>query len=245
MDRVRNYSKELEKRIQDFRRRGVKPTLLLHACCAPCSSYCLEYLREDFHVTVFYYNPNITDQREYEHRKEEEKRLIAAYNEQVETQEFTGMHSTERAEKIGILDADYDPENWLAAVHGLETCREGGERCTVCFEQRLRKTARAAREGNFDFFSTTLTISPLKDAPRINRIGERVGEEEGVAFLNSDFKKKNGYQRSIELSREFGLYRQNYCGCAFSKAQSEKERALKKQEEQESNKKENNNQCTI
>lgn len=227
MDRVRNYSKELEKKIEGFRKDGVRPSLLLHACCAPCSSYCLEYLREDFEVTVFYYNPNITDKKEYEHRKSEEKRLIKDYNEEVEKGDFTGMHSTERAARIGILDADYDPENWLQSVHGLETCPEGGERCGVCFSMRLKKTAEAAKAHGFSYFATTLTISPLKDAKRINDIGEMIGRELGVTYLPTDFKKKNGYQRSIELSGMYGLYRQNFCGCAFSKKESEEKRALK------------------
>ena len=176
----------------------------------------MEYLREHFLLTVFYYNPNITISEEYQKRLAEEKRLIAAYNRQVDEQDFTGMHSTAGARRIKILEAPYDPENWFGAVRGLEACPEGGERCTVCFEARLKKTAQAAAEGGFDYFTTTLTISPLKDAQRLNSIGERMAEEYGVAWLPSDFKKKDGYKRSIELSREFGLYRQNYCGCVFS-----------------------------
>ena len=196
------------------------PRLLLHSCCGPCSSHCLEMLREVFNVTVFYYNPNITDRAEYEFRKKEQLRLIESYNRQVEEQNFEGMHSTSAAHRIEVLDADYDPENFLHAVKGLEGCTEGGERCTVCFGLRLRKTARAAAEGQYDFFTTTLTISPLKDAERLNRIGEEMGREYGIAFFPSDFKKKNGYKRSVELSAMFGLYRQNYCGCAFSREEA-------------------------
>ena len=212
-----NYSKILEKEIQKLEESGTAPRLLLHSCCAPCSSYVLEYLREYFNITVFYYNPNITAGEEYAYRLAEEKRLIEAYNRQVETQDFEGMNSTQRARKIEILEAPYDPENYLEAVKGYEDCPEGGDRCGICFEMRLRTTAQAALEGGYDCFTTTLTISPLKNAARLNEIGERVGAEYGIPFLPSDFKKKNGYKRSIELSREFDLYRQNFCGCAFSK----------------------------
>ena len=220
-----NYSRQTEQIIAGLEADGggaQAPRLLLHSCCARCSSHCLEYLREHFCVTVFYYNPNITVPEEYEKRLAEEKRLIAAYNRQVEEEDFRGMHSTPAAKRIGILEAPYDPADWFAAVRGLEECPEGGDRCTVCFEMRLRKTAQAAAsgqgpEGKYDFFTTTLTISPLKDAQRLNRIGERMAAEYGVAWLPSDFKKKDGYKRSVELSREFGLYRQNYCGCVFSK----------------------------
>ena len=212
-----NYSKALEKEIERIDREGTVPTLLLHSCCAPCSSYVMEYLREHFVITVFYYNPNITAGEEYRYRLAEEKRLIEAYNKQVDEQDFDGMHSTSRAHKIAILEAPYDPERYLSLVKGYEDCPEGGGRCSICFEMRLRESARVAREGGFDFFTTTLTISPLKNAQKLNQIGEAVGREYGVKFLPSDFKKKNGYKRSIELSRQFDLYRQNYCGCAFSR----------------------------
>lgn len=181
----------------------------------------MEFLREYFRLTVFYYNPNITVSVEYEKRLAEEKRLIAEYNRQVEEQDFEGMHSTSAAHRIEILEAPYDPEDWFSAVQGLEDCPEGGARCAVCFEMRLRKTAQAAaarkdRGDAFDYFTTTLTISPLKDAALLNEIGERMAEEYGVKWLPSDFKKRDGYKRSLELSRSFGLYRQNYCGCVFS-----------------------------
>lgn len=212
-----NYSRMLDQKLQKIREENEKPTLLLHSCCAPCSSYVLEYLREYFRITVFYYNPNITAGSEYEYRLREEKRLIEAYNRQVESQDFEGMHSTPLAMKIEILEAPYDPERYLEAVKGYEDCPEGGDRCGICFEMRLRETAKAAAENGFDYFTTTLTISPLKNAARLNEIGERAALESGVSFLPSDFKKKNGYKRSIELSREFSLYRQNFCGCAFSR----------------------------
>lgn len=214
-----NYSKLLEREIQKLQESGVKPRLLLHSCCAPCSSYVLEYLREFFRITVFYYNPNITEAEEYEYRLLEEKRLIAEYNRQVDMQDFSGMNTTAGAMKIGVLEAPYDPERFLTAVRGYEDCPEGGDRCGICFAMRLEAAAKAASEGGFDFFTTTLTISPLKNAERLNEIGKRAGEKYGVAFLPSDFKKKNGYKRSIELSRQFGLYRQDFCGCTFSKKQ--------------------------
>lgn len=217
-----NYSRLTEKVIADVQKEGGKPPrLLLHSCCAPCSSYVLEYLREYFDLTVFFYNPNITVPGEYEKRLSEEKRLIEAYNRQVETGSFGEMRSTPAAKQIAILEAPYDPGDWLLAVQGLEDCPEGGQRCSVCFEMRLRAAARAAAGighglGAFDFFTTTLTISPLKDAKRLNLIGQKVSEEYGVRWLPSDFKKRDGYKRSIELSREFGLYRQDYCGCIYS-----------------------------
>ena len=198
MENKINYSKQTEKIIENL--KGRTPRLLLHSCCAPCSSHCMEYLREYFEVTVFYYNPNITVREEYEKRLAEEKRLIEAYNRQVEEEDFEGMHSTPAARRSG-----------------LEDCPEGGSRCTVCFEMRLKKAAQAAAEGKFDYFTTTLTISPLKDAQRLNAIGQRMAEKYGTAWLPSDFKKKDGYRRSIELSREFDLYRQDYCGCIFSR----------------------------
>lgn len=223
MENKINYSRQTQNIIDRIEREQdgkAASRLLLHSCCAPCSSHCMEYLREHFALTVFYYNPNITVSEEYEKRLAEEKRLIAAYNRQVEEQDFAGMHSTSRAKKIDILEAPYDPDRWFGAVEGLEDCPEGGERCTVCFEIRLRRTAEEAAAGGFDYFTTTLTISPLKDAQRLNAIGLRMAEEYGVTWLPSDFKKKDGYKRSIELSGDFGLYRQNYCGCVFSQSRS-------------------------
>lgn len=229
----------MENIIGQAQRGGRTPTLLVHACCAPCSSYCLELLREFFLVTVYYYNPNITADGEYERRKEEERRLIAEYNRQVEEasrlsspeerQEVfvrAGMRSTASAQRIGIIEAPYDPERFLSMAAGLEDAPEGGERCTACFALRLNRTAEAAWEHGFDFFTTTLTISPMKDAARLNEIGGRAAEKirsehpgSRLSFLPSDFKKRDGYLRSIRLSEQYGLYRQDYCGCEFSRRQ--------------------------
>lgn len=225
MNKSINYSRELENLIHIQQRQGRVPTLLLQCCCAPCSSYCLEYLREYFHITVYYYNPNITENAEYEKRKAEELRLIAEYNRQVDEKDFEGMHSTKAAHHIGIMECPYDPQNWIQAVRGLEDCREGGRRCEVCFRMRLMQTAKAAAEHGFDYFSTTLTISPLKNAQLLNEIGEEAAREYGVSFLPSDFKKKNGFLRSTQLSRRFSLYRQNYCGCVFSRRDAEEQAA--------------------
>lgn len=200
----RNYARELDQIISDQQARGSVPRLLLHVCCAPCSSYCLEYLRQYFDVTVFYYNPNITEEEEYRLRATEEQRLIEAYN-------------TLDARGITYTEGTYEPEAYLERIAGLEDEPEGGARCTECFSMRLEASARKAAEEGYDFFTTTLTISPLKDADRLNKIGEFFGERHGVSFLPSDFKKKDGYKRSIELSKEYGLYRQDYCGCVFSK----------------------------
>lgn len=219
MGNIRNYAKELDKIIADI---PEGKSLLLHSCCAPCSSYVMEYLREHFDLTVFYYNPNITEDVEYRKRVEEQKRLIDAYNRQVETADFTGMNSTGKARKIQVIEGDYEPDCFYAIAKGLEKCPEGGERCFKCYELRLRKTAELAAKLGVDYFTTTLTISPLKNAQKLNEIGEALGEKNNVAFLPSDFKKKNGYKRSIELSKEFDLYRQNYCGCVYSKVAAQK-----------------------
>ena len=203
-----NYQKQLEEVLKRMKEEGKRKRLLLHACCAPCSSYCLEYLREAFALTVFFYNPNLTEQEEYRRRVEEEKRLIALMNGQ------------EGSSQIEILEGRYEPERFLEAAKGLETCKEGGERCFRCFALRLGETARVAAEDGFDFFTTSLTISPLKNSALLNRIGAQEGERYGVRFLPSDFKKNNGYLRSTQLSRLYGLYRQNYCGCIYSKVEA-------------------------
>lgn len=216
----RNYQKELDKIIEKIavaaeRLNGtaykldkeVIPALFLHSCCAPCSSYVLEYLRKYFRIMVFYYNPNITEGEEYRKRVAEQKRLIAAYN--AECQGYP----------IEIIEGDYEPERFLEIASGLEQCPEGGERCFACYELRLRETAKRAKAGGYDFFTTTLSISPLKNAAKLNEIGERLAQEYGVRWLPSDFKKKDGYKRSIELSREYDLYRQDYCGCVYSRRQ--------------------------
>jgi len=200
-----NFQKELEKLILKLEHQGKIPTLLLHSCCAPCSSYVIEYLSQYFHLTVFYYNPNISEREEYEKRVEEQKRLI---------REFPVKY------KVDFLEGIYDNENYNKIILGLEDCKEGGERCFVCYDMRLRETAKVAKEGGFDYFTTTLSISPLKNSAKLNEIGYHLGIEYGIEYLLSDFKKKEGYKRSIELSKEYDLYRQNYCGCIFSKNQS-------------------------
>lgn len=197
----RNFQKELDKVIETAGREGRVPSLLLHSCCAPCSSYVLEYLSNYFEITILYYNPNIFPPEEYEERENEQARLIG---------EMKFLHP------VKLVRGTYRPEEFYRAVKGLEREPEGGSRCTECFKLRLREAARAAKEGGFDYFTTTLTISPLKDARRLNSIGEALGEELGVKFLNSDFKKRNGYRRSTELSALHGLYRQDYCGCVYS-----------------------------
>ena len=208
MDRKVNYQLELEKELEKLTDRHRR--LLLHSCCAPCSSYCLEYLRQYFEITVFYYNPNITFPDEYRHRVEEQKRLIEEMNARPDL-----------GGRISFVEGAYEPARFLEAARGLEDCPEGGERCFACYALRLSEAARTAAEGGYDYFTTTLSISPLKNAGKLNAIGEAAGERYGVRYLPSDFKKKGGYQRSIELSREYGLYRQDYCGCVFSKAERE------------------------
>ncbi|MBO5081755.1 MAG: epoxyqueuosine reductase QueH [Lachnospiraceae bacterium] len=210
-----NYQSELEKILAKDSELGKK--VLLHSCCAPCSSYVLTYLRQYFRVTVFYFNPNITADTEYYKRVEEQKRLIEALNE-----EKSGY-------KIDIIEGDYQPESFLELVKGYELCPEGGERCKLCFRQRLEVTASLAKSQGFDYFATTLTVSPLKNATVLNELGLALAEEYDVSYLVSDFKKKNGYKTSIELSKKYDLYRQDYCGCAFSKA----ERELQKQKNAE------------
>ncbi len=187
--------------IEGLKKEGRVPALFLHSCCAPCSSYVFEYLSEYFDITDFYYNPNIYPPEEYEKRVREIKRLI---------EEQPHKH------EVAFVEGKYDPERFFEIAKGLEKCPEGGERCAKCFELRLRETAKEAKERGFDLVTTSLTISPLKNAALLNEIGERVCREEGVTWLPSDFKKRGGYQRSIELSKEYGLYRQVYCGCVFS-----------------------------
>ncbi len=199
---ARNYQRELEKITEQNVNESRVPRLLLHACCAPCSSYCLEYLSRYFSITVFYYNPNIYPPEEYQKRIAELKRFIA---------EFPVEH------EVSLMEGKYDPERFYDMARGLEDVPEGGERCFKCFRLRLEEAAKAAADGGFDYFTTTLSISPMKNAAKLNEIGEELAEEYGVAWLPSDFKKKDGYKRSIELSHEYGLYRQDYCGCEFSR----------------------------
>lgn len=199
-----NYQKELDKVIKKNTEQNITPTLLLHACCAPCSSYCLEYLSEFFEITVFYFNPNISLKEEYKYRLNEEKRLISLMN-------FKNP--------VKIVESEYNPKDFYDAVKGLENEPEGGKRCAECFKLRLKASAQKAKELGADYFTTTLTISPLKNADLLNQIGSEYADKYGVKWLYSDFKKKEGYKRSIVLSREYDLYRQNYCGCIFSKRQ--------------------------
>ncbi len=202
----RNYQRELEKIIDEIP-AGQRPRLLLHSCCAPCSSYVIEYLSRYFDICLYYYNPNISPEDEYIKRSEELKRLV-------------GSMDTEGAVEVKV--APYEPEEFYSMAKGLEHEPEGGARCMGCYELRLRKTAEymlsvEGTEEAYDFFATTLSISPLKNAEALNSIGEAVAREYGLRYLVSDFKKKNGYKRSVELSGKYGLYRQDYCGCVFSK----------------------------
>lgn len=196
-----NYQKELEKLLAQLEAEQRVPALLIHSCCAPCSSYVLEYLSEYFKITVFYYNPNIYPESEYTKRIAEQQKLI---------------RDMEFRYPVSFLAGKYDKEKFYEMAAGMEDLKEGGARCMKCYELRLSEAARQAVAGGFDYFTTTLSISPMKNAQKLNEIGLRVGEEYGVKYLVSDFKKKNGYKRSIELSKEYGLYRQDYCGCEFS-----------------------------
>lgn len=202
----RNYQRELERKIDKFTGEGQVPKLLLHSCCAPCSSYVIEYLSQYFSITVFYYNPNIYPDSEYEKRVEEQKRFI---------REFPAKYP------VDFIRGDFEKECFYEAVRGVESVREGGERCFRCFRLRLKKTAEMADMINADYFATTLSISPLKNADKLNEIGEEISRETGVEYLCSDFKKKNGYRRSVELSAEYGMYRQDYCGCIYSRQERE------------------------
>lgn len=197
----RNYQRELDSLISEFQKEGQAPSLLLHSCCAPCSSYVLEYLSQYFRITLFYYNPNIYPQEEYAKRVLEQQRLIS---------ELPARYP------VSFAEGEFCPEEYYKAVKGLEKEPEGGKRCEVCFRLRLNRAAREAARRGIRYVTTTLTISPLKNAPLLNEIGEQAAEEAGVLWLPCDFKKKNGYKRSVELSEEHGLYRQNYCGCVFS-----------------------------
>ncbi len=195
-----NYQKALDEIIENL--GGRVPTLLLHDCCAPCGSYVLEYLSKYFSITVFYYNPNISPEEEYQKRAAEVRRLIREMPEK---------------NPVSFREGPYEPERFRELSRGHESDPEGGERCFACYALRLRETALRAKAGGFDFFTTTLSISPYKNARKLNEIGKQLEREIGVPYLPSDFKKRNGYLRSIELSRRYGLYRQNYCGCVFSK----------------------------
>ncbi len=196
-----NYQNELDKTLSDIERAETTPSLLLHSCCAPCSSYVLEYLSRYFKITVFYYNPNIYPEEEFYKRRSEQERFIS---------ELPAKNP------ISFIGTEHMSEEFYKAVKGLEHIREGGERCFACYRLRLEESAIAARDMGADYFTTTLSISPMKNARKLNEIGGELGEKYGVKYLFSDFKKRNGYKRSTELSREYGIYRQNYCGCVFS-----------------------------
>lgn len=210
-----NYHQKMLGMIKEYCDEDRVPKLLLHSCCAPCSSYCLELLSQYFEVTVFYYNPNIYPPEEYTMRVAEQDRFI---------QEFPAKH------KISFVEGAYDTEKFYAMAKGKEQLKEGGERCFACYELRLRETAGYAKEHDFDFFTTTLSISPLKNAEKLNEIGKKLEEEYGIMYLYSDLKKQNGYKRSTEISNEYDMYRQYYCGCVYSKKQRDEEIAAKERE---------------
>lgn len=205
----RNYQKELDQTLENLIKQEKVPTLFLHSCCAPCSSYVLEYLSEYFSITVFYYNPNIYPDEEYYKRVEEQKNFI---------ERFPARH------KISFVEGNYDKDKFYEMAKGLEQVPEGGERCFSCYELRLRESAEYANRLGMDYFTTTLSISPMKNAEKLNEIGEKLAEEYGVTYLVSDFKKRNGYKRSVELSGEYDMYRQDYCGCVFSMQERERQK---------------------
>ena len=209
---TKGFHLRMEEIIADIASRGLvgesAPRLLLHSCCAPCSSSVIAVLASFFRITVFYYNPNIDEQAEYTKRAREQERLIS--------QMPTPL-------PVAFLEGEYRPDEFAALAKDHEHDKEGGARCSLCYELRLEKTAKTARESKFDFFTSTLSVSPLKDAARINAIGNALEKKYGVRWLWSDFKKKDGYRRSVELSKEYGLYRQNYCGCSYSRRESDRE----------------------
>lgn len=209
-----NYQLEMERELARLALAGSRPMLVLHSCCAPCSSAVLERLHEAFQLVVFYYNPNISPEAEFRHRAREQARLV---------------REMPLRDDVRVVEGEYDPENFYARVRGYEDAPEGGERCSICFEMRLRKTAEYARSIGAQYFTTTLSISPLKDAARLNAIGTELAGEYGLNYLVSDFKKKDGYRRSCALSETYGLYRQDFCGCVFSQMERERARADREQ----------------
>lgn len=204
-----NYQKQLDKLIEQL---DYTPRLLLHSCCAPCSSYCIEYLSQFFSITILYYNPNISPREEFEKRAAEQQRLVS---------------EMQLKNPICVVVDNYDPNEFYSAVKGFEHIPEGGERCFICYRLRLERAAEYAAQHGFDYFCSTLSISPLKNAAKLNEIGAELSEIYNVRNLPSDFKKRGGYLRSIELSKQHGLYRQNYCGCVFSKKEAEERTACK------------------
>ena len=210
-----NYDLAMENQLQEIKKSENKPRLLLHSCCAPCSSAILEFLQEYFEITVYFFNPNITFEEEYMKRLEEQKE-----------------YHKKRGYKINVVEGEYNPEiDFFQKVKGLENEREGGKRCHQCYNLRLEETAKKAQELGYDSFTTVLSISPMKNAQWINEIGEELGKKYGIKFLNGDFKKKSRYLRSIEISKEYELYRQDYCGCIFSKVEREKIEKEKKEKD--------------
>lgn len=209
-----NYHLKMQELIKEHCNEENVPKLLLHSCCAPCSSYCLELLSGHFAVTVFYYNPNIYPPEEYHMRVEEQARFI---------QEFPAKYP------ISFVEGSYDTARFYEMAEGMEQLKEGGERCFACYEMRLRESCAYAKAHGFDFFTTTLSISPLKNAAKLNEIGTKLELEYGMKYLYSDFKKQNGYKRSTEISSEYDMYRQYYCGCVYSKKQRDEEIALREQ----------------
>lgn len=203
-----NFQLKMEEMIRQNCTEERVPTLLIHSCCAPCSSYCLETLSSYFKITVFYYNPNIYPPEEYFMRAKEQERFV---------REFPSKHP------ITFIEGNFETGRFYEMAKGLENVKEGGERCYKCYELRLRETCEYAKANDFDFFTTTLSISPMKNAKWLNEIGAKLEEEYGISYLYSDFKKKNGYKRSTEISNEYGMYRQYYCGCVYSKSQRDEE----------------------
>ena len=204
-----NYNVEMEKILEEIKESNITPKLLLHSCCAPCSSHVISVLTNYFDITILYYNPNIEPFEEYEKRKQEEIRFI---------NEFPNKN------KLDIIDCDYDNNIFHEMSKGLEQEKEGGARCVKCYHLRLDKTATIAKELNYDYFATTLTVSPLKNSEKLNTIGLFLENKYNIKYLVSDFKKKEGYKHSIELAKEYNLYRQDYCGCIYSKEQRELEK---------------------
>lgn len=213
-----NYQKILDETIAGLEERGEVPKLLLHSCCAPCSSYVLEYLSNYFYITVLYYNPNIYPEDEYYHRAAEQKRFV---------KEFPTKYP------VTFVEGNFEPERFYETVKGYENIREGGERCFRCYELRLREAAEYAKKLNCDYFTTTLSISPMKNAAKLNEIGGRLAEEYDIPYLYSDFKKRDGYKRSTVISAEYGMYRQDYCGCVFSKREREEQKRERAAQESE------------
>lgn len=205
-----NYDLIMEQEIKKIIKEGRKPTLLLHSCCAPCSCAVIEYLLQYFEITIFFYNPNITFEDEYKIRLEEQKDYLK-----------------KRGYNIEVIEGNYNPkEDFFEKVKGLEKAKEGGERCFKCYNLRLKETALKAKELGFEYFSSVLSISPLKNAQWINEIGNSLAEKYQIKFLNGDFKKKSRYLQSVNISKEFNLYRQDYCGCVFSKMEREEKKML-------------------